>query len=175
MNNGQVIFVVASSGTAIVSEQLVKVSANGTNVFTPTTIADVAIVGVGDSTTRTFSWVGPQTDALVDDAGILMPGGTAIHSIKWDDTTNLFKFNDSTMIDSTYQFVFPKGNNTATTSGGHKPDASGGTAGTAYPIATPGAMRFNTTNAKFEGVHGGTAFDNLSSEPFATAMAIALG
>ena len=104
-----------------------------------------------------------------------MPGGTEIHSIKWDDTTNLFKFNDSTMIDSTYQFVFPKGNNTATTSGGHKPDGTGGTAGTAYPVATPGAMRFNTTNAKFEGVHGGTAFDNLSSEPFATAMAIALG
>jgi hypothetical protein len=165
LNNGQVIFVVTSSGTAIVSEQLVKVSANGTNVFTPTTIADVAIAASGDSTTRTLSWTGPQTDAAVDDAGLIIPGDTGIHSLKWDDTDNYWELNDSTMINSTTQFVFPKG------STAQRPATLSAT----VAAAIPGAMRFNTTTSKFEGVHGGTAFDNLCTEPFATAMAIALG
>jgi hypothetical protein len=164
--DGAVIFIVASSGTAIVSEQLVKVAAqNGTTGFTAHTIAGVAISGVGDSTTRTLSWTGPQTDAAVDDAGLIIPGDTAIHSIKWDDTDNYWELNDSTMINSTTQFVFPKG------STAQRPATLSAT----VAAAIPGAMRFNTTTSKFEGVHGGTAFDNLCTEPFATAMAIALG
>ena len=164
--DGAILFVVASTGTAILSEQLIKVSANGTNVFTPTTIADVAITGSGDSTTRTLSYVGPQTDAIVDDAGIYAPGSTGIHTIKWDDTDNYWKLNDSTLIDSTAQFVFPKG----TTAQAPASSATGTVA-----AATTGAARYNTDNSKFEFVQVGTAYENISSEGFSTAMAIALG
>jgi hypothetical protein len=166
LNNGQVIFVVTSSGTAIVSEQLVKVSANGTNVFTPTTIADVAIAASGDSTTRTFSWTGPQTDAAVDDAGLIIPGDTGIHSIKWDDTDNYWELNDSTMINSTGQFVLPKGTSA------QQPASS---ASATLAAATVGAQRYNTDNSKFEGVTTGTTWENMSSEAFAVAVSIALG
>ena len=36
-------------------------------------------------------------------------------------------------------------------------------------------MRFNTTNAKFEGVTSGTTFENMSTEGFSISVAIALG
>ncbi len=165
LNNGQIIFITSSTGTAITSEILVKVSANGTNVFTPTTIADVAIAGSGDSTTRTLSYVGPQTDAIVDDAGIYAPGSTGIHTIKWDDTDNYWKLNDSTLIDSTGQFVFPKGTDAERPAGGSATLAA----------ATTGAARYNSDNSKFEFVQVGTTYENISSEGFSTAMAIALG
>ena len=166
LNNGQVIFVVASTGTAIVSEQLVKVSANGTNVFTAQTIAGANITGVGDSTTRTFSWVGPQTDAATDDAGLIIPGDTAIHSLTWDDTDNYWKLNDSTKIDTTGQFVVPVG----TTA-----QRPGSSASATVPAATVGAMRFNSTDTKYEFVTSGTSWENIPSESFSVAMAIALG
>ena len=74
--------------------------------------------------------------------------------------------NDSTKIDSTGQFVVPVG----TTA--QKPS---GTATATVPAATVGALRYNTDNAKFEGVTAGTTYENMSTEAFATAMAIALG
>jgi hypothetical protein len=166
LENGEVIFVVASTGTAIVSEQLVKVSANGTNVFTAQTIAGANITGVGDSTTRTFSWVGPQTDAATDDAGLIIPGDTAIHSLTWDNTDNYWKLNDSTKIDSTGQFVIPVG----TTAQRPSSSATG-----TVPAATIGAMRFNSTDTKFEFVTSGTSWEHFAAESFSVAMAIALG
>ena len=102
----------------------------------------------------------------MDDAGIYAPGSTGIHTIKWDDTDNYWKLNDSTLIDSTGQFVFPKGTIAQT------PASS---ASATVPAATAGAARFNTENAKFEFVQVGTAYENISSEGFSTAMAIALG
>lgn len=166
LSDNDIIFVVTSSGTAIVSEQLVKVTSSATNSFTAQTIAGVNINGTGDSTSRTFSWVGAQTDANVDDAGIQIPGSTAVHSILWDDTSNYWKLNDSTKIDTTGQFVVPVGTEA------QKPT---GSASATVPAATVGALRYNSTNAKFEGVTAGTTYENMSSEPFATAMAIALG
>ena len=165
LTNGQIVFITSSTGTAILSEQLVKVANKTNDTFQAHTIADVAISGTGDSTTRTFSWVGPQTDAIVDDAGIYAPGSSGIHTIKWDDTDNYWKLNDSTLIDSTSQFVLPKGNTAQMPAGGSSTVAA----------ATTGAMRFNTENAKFEFVQVGTAYENISSEGFSTAMAIALG
>jgi len=166
LNNDDVIFVVSSTGTAIVSEQLVKVTSKTTNTFEAETIAGVDINSSSDSTSRTFSWVGPQTDALTDDAGLQIPGSTAVHSFLWDDTSNYWTLNDSTKIDSTGQFVVPVG----TTA--QKPS---GTASATVPAATVGALRYNTDNAKFEGVTAGTTYENMSTEAFATAMAIALG
>ena len=167
LDNGDVIFIVASSGTAIVSEQLVKVSAdNGSNQFTAQTIAGANINGTGDSTSRTFSWVGPQLDSAANNAGILVPGSTAVHSLIWEDDEKYWELNDSIQVESTGQLVFPKGT-TAQQPGG---SVSGTTA-----AATTGAMRFNTTNAKFEGVTSGTTFENMSTEGFSISVAIALG
>ena len=167
LNNNDIIFIVASSGTAIVSEQLVKVSAdNGSNQFTAQTIAGENINGTGDSTSRTFSWVGPQLDSAANTAGILVPGSTAVHSLIWEDDEKYWELNDSIQVESTGQLVFPKGT-TAQQPGG---SVSGTTA-----AATTGAMRFNTTNAKFEGVTSGTTFENMSTEGFSISVAIALG
>ena len=119
----------------------------------------------GDSN-RTFSWVGPQTDTATDDAGIIVPGSTAAHHVKWDDTDNYWKLNDSVMVDSSGQFVFPRG----TTA-----DKPGSSATATLAAATVGAMRFNTSLAKFEGVTTGTTFENMSTEAFSVAVSIALG
>ena len=122
--------------------------------------------GTGDSTTRTLSWVGPQTDALVDDAGIYVPGSTAVHTWKWDDTLNYWESNASLHINDTGQLVLPKGTDA------QRP-ASSATA--TVPAATTGAIRYNSTNSKIEAVLTTTSYENMSSETFATAIAIALG
>ena len=166
LDNDDIIFIVESTGTAITSETLVKVSANGTNVFTPTQIDGTAIVGVGDSTSRTLSYVGPQTDALVDDAGIYVPGGTALHTWKWDDTLNYWESNASIHVNDTGQLVLPKGTDA------QRP-ASSATA--TVPAATTGAIRYNSDTSKVEAVLTSTSYENMSSETFATAIAIALG
>ena len=120
----------------------------------------------GDSN-RTFSFVGPQTDAAVDDAGLIIPGSTAAHTFKWDDTDNYWKVDDSFKVNSSGQFVFPKG----TTADRPAATVTSGT----LAAATPGAMRFNTSSSKFEGIETGTTFQNMSTESFSIAVAIALG
>ena len=102
LTNGQVIFVVASDATntgtvAIQSEMLIKVANKTTNTFEATTVAG-ANINTANESDRTFSWVGPQTDAIVDDAGIYAPGGTGLHVLKWDDTDNYWDMNDSLKI-----------------------------------------------------------------------------
>ena len=206
LNDGQVIFVVASSGTSsgtvgVPSEQLFTVANKTTNTFEIETIdgnleleagtvtgtatgylvldgTDGTAANAGDNilmsegvdatgdSNRTFSWVGPQTDAAVDDAGLVVPGSSAKHYVKWDDTDNYWKLNDSVMVQSSGQFVFPKG----TTA-----DKPGSSATSTLAAATVGAMRFNTTLAKFEGVTTGTTYENISTEAFSVAVSIALG
>ena len=83
-----------------------------------------------------------------------------------DDTDNYWKLNDSVKVESSGQFVFPKG----TTA--DRPAAS---ATATMASATEGAMRFNTTLAKFEGVTTGTTYENMSTEAFSVAVSIALG
>ena len=167
LDNGDIIFIAASSGTAITSETLVKVSAdNGSNQFTPTQVDGTAIVGSGDSTSRTISFVGPQTDALIDDAGIYLPGSTEIHSFKWDNTDNYWETTDSLFINDTGQLVLPKGTDA------QRP-ASSATA--TVPAATTGAIRYNSDTSKVEAVLTSTSYENMSTETFATAIAIALG
>ena len=166
LSDGDIIFVVTSSGTGIVSEQLVKVSGSATNTFNAQTIGGTNIDASTDSTSRTFSYVGAQTDALVDDAGIQVPGSTAVHSILWDDDDNYWKLNDSVKVDTTGQLLFPVG----TTA--QRPT---GSASTTSPAATVGAMRFNSDEGKFEGVTTGTSFEPMATEGFGIALAVALG
>ena len=63
--------------------------------------------------------------------------------MKWDDDDNFWEFNDSLKVDTTTQFVLPKGTSL------QRPVALSAT----QAAATPGAMRFNTDTSQFEGVH----------------------
>ena len=165
LNNDDIIFVVAVSGTGLAafSEELVKVSNKTTNTFD---LVDLDGVNITSAGTGSISWVGPQTDALVDDAGIYIPGSTAVHKFKWDDTLNYFESNASLRINNTGQLVLPNGTDA------QKP-ASSATA--TVPAATTGAIRYNSTNSKIEAVTTGTTYENMSTETYATAIAIALG
>ena len=89
--------------------------------------------------------------------------------MKWDDTDNYWEFNDSLKVDTTTQFVLPKG----TTA--ERPAALTAT----VAEATTGALRFNTTSSQFEGVHTGSGatavFEGFATQNFSTAIAVALG
>ena len=170
LSTGNIIFLVTATGTGLTSSQtetfaenIVKVTVTDGNTFT---LADKDGTNIASNSTGTISWVGPQTDALIDDAGIYVPGDTGVHKIKWDDTDNYWEVNASFNIDDTGQFVLPKGTSA------QKPAS---TASATVPAATTGALRYNTDNSKIEGVTVGTTYENISTETFATAIAIALG
>ena len=158
-----VIFVVTSTSSVITSEQILTLaSVPSTTTFT----VDGSQNTSSDGSTRTISYTGPQLDSGVDDAGLYVPGSTALHQLKWDDTDNFWEFNDSLKIDTTTQLVVPKG----TTA-----QQPAGSATATVAAATPGAMRFNTDNNYFEGVNTGTAFEAFATQNFSTAIAVALG
>ena len=152
----------------------VNATSLATNSFKAILNDETALVdGTGDSTSRTLSWDGPQTDALVDDAGIYVPGSTAVHTWKWDDTLNYWESNASLHINDTGQLLLPKGNDTlSSSSGGEKPAAA--IVGN-IPAAITGAIRYNSDTSKVEAVITSTSYENMSTETFATAIAIALG
>ena len=170
LTTGDFIFLVTATGTGLTSSQtttfaenIVKVTVSDSNTFS---LADKDGTNIVSNSTGSISWVGPQTDALVDDAGIYIPGSTAVHTFKWDDTLNYFESNASLHINNTGQLVLPNGTDD------QKP-ASSATA--TVPAATTGAIRYNSTNSKIEAVTTGTTYENMSTETFATAIAIALG
>ena len=145
LSTGNIIFLVTATGTGLTSSQtetfaenIVKVTVTDGNTFT---LADKDGTNIVSNSTGVISWVGPQTDALVDDAGIYVPGDTGVHKFKWDDTDNYWEVNASFNIDDTGQFVLPKGTSA------QKP-ASSATA--TVPAATTGALRYNTDNSKVE-------------------------
>jgi hypothetical protein len=173
----------AAHGLSVDSVIFIVVTGAGGNGVTAEALYTVATVpssttftlsGTIDSQsgTRTMSFVGPQTDALVDDTGIYVPGSTAIHTWKWDDTLKYWESNASLHINDTGQLLLPKGNDTLTSASGDKPAAA---ATATQPAATTGAIRYNTTNSKIEAVLTSTSYENMSTETFATAIAIALG
>jgi hypothetical protein len=163
---GNVLFIATSSSTVVTSETLYTV-ASTPNATTFTVSGNINTSA--DSSSRTVVFTGPQLDSGVDDAGIYIPGSTAIHYMKWDDDDNFFEVNDSLKIDTTTQLVLPKGTS------GQRPVALSAT----VAAATPGAMRFNTDTSQFEGVHvgeGGSAvFEGFATQNFSTAIAVALG
>ena len=155
------ISVTGSADNGVTSEALytVATAANST-IFTLSGTIDT------QAGTRTLQFSGPQTDALIDDAGIYLPGSTEIHSFKWDNTDKYWETTDSLFINDTGQLVLPKG------TVAQKPAS---TVSGQVPAATTGAMRYNTDNSKIEAVLTSTTYENMSTETFATAIAIALG
>ena len=158
---GAVLFIATSSSSVITSETLYTVATSSGTTFTVTGNHNTS----ADSSTRTVVFTGPQLDSGVDDAGIYIPGSTAIHYMKWDDDDNFFEVNDSLKIDTTTQLVVPKG----TTA--QQPGSLSAT----VAAATTGAMRYNTDNSYFEGVNAGTTFEAFATQNFSTAIAVALG
>jgi len=157
-----VIFVVTSTSSVITSEQILTLaSVPSTTTFT----VDGSQNTSSDGSTRTISYTGPQLDSGVDDAGLFVPGSTALHYMKWDDDDNYWEFNDSLKVDTTTQFVVPRG----TTA--QQPGVLSATTA----AAITGAMRFNTDNSYFEGVNAGTTFEAFATQNFSTAIAVALG
>ena len=77
--------------------------------------------------------------------------------------------NDSFKINTTTQFLLPKGTSL------QRPVAATAT----VAAATPGAMRFNIDTSQFEGVHVGegnsATFEGFATQNFSTAIAVALG
>ena len=170
LSTGDFIFLVTATGTGLTSSQttsfaenIVKVTVIGSNSFS---LQDKDGNNIVSNSTGTISWVGPQTDALVDNAGIYAPGSTGVHTLKWDDTLKYWEANASLHINDTGQLLLPKG----TTA--QKPASS--IVGT-VPAATTGAIRYNSDNSKVEAVLTSTTYENMSTETFATAIAIALG
>jgi len=163
---GNVLFIATSSSTVVTSETLYTVASTpSATTFTVTGNINTS----SDASTRTVVFTGPQLDSGVDDAGIYIPGSTAIHYVKWDDDDNFWEFNDSVKIDTTTQLVVPVG----TTA--QQPAAS---ATATVAARTQGALRFNTTSSIFEGVHttGASApFEAFATQNFSTAIAVALG
>ena len=136
-----VIFVVTSTSSVVTSEQILTL-ATVPNATTFT--VDGSQNTSSGGSTRTISYTGPQLDSGVDDAGLYVPGSTALHYMKWDDDDNYWEFNDSLKVDTTTQFVLPKGTEA-------QQPAVAATATVA--ARTQGALRFNTDSSVFEGVH----------------------
>ena len=167
-----VIFVTTSTSSVITSETLYTIATvPDTTSFTVSGTNNTS----ADGSSRTVVYTGPQLDSGVDDAGIYIPGSTALHTFKWDDDDNFFEVNDSFKVDTTTQMVVPVG----TTA--QRPATLTAT----LPAAVPGAIRFNSTTSLFEGVNTGTTFEGFASQSyvtanfttasFATAIAVALG
>jgi len=170
LSTGHFIFLVTATGTGLTSSQtttfaenIVKVTVIGSNSFS---LQDKDGTNIVSNSTGTISWVGPQTDALVHGAGIYAPGSTAVHSILWNDTDNYWAANASLHVNDTGQLVLPKGTDA------QRPAAA---ATATVPAATTGAIRYNSDTSKVEAVITSTSYENMSTETFATAIAIALG
>ena len=166
-----VIFIVSRSGDGIPaanSETVFKVTRIDANSFSLKSIAGTshnATAGAGF-----ISWTGNQTDSIVDDAGLYIPGAQDVHKLKWDNDDKYWEFNDSLKVDTATQFVLPKG-----TTAQQPAAAIAVVNNKSVAAAITGAMRYNTDNSYFEGVNAGTTFEAFATQNFSTAIAVALG
>ena len=163
LSAADVIFVTTSTSSVITSETLYTIATvPDTTSFTVSGTINTS----ADASSRTVVYTGPQLDSGVDDAGIYIPGSTALHTFKWDDDDNFFEVNDSFKVDTVTQLVMPVG-----TTAQRPAAASTAT----LPAAVTGAMRFNSDTSSFEGVNAGTSFEAFATQNFSTAIAVALG
>ena len=171
LSTNDVIFTVSRTGNGIpaaYSETIFKVTRIDANSFSLKSIAGTshnATAGAGF-----ISWTGAQTDAIVDDAGVYIPGAEDVHKLKWDNDDKFWEFNDSLKVDTATQFVLPKG-----TTAQQPAAAIEVVNNKSVAAATTGAMRYNTTASYFEGVNAGTTFEAFATQNFSTAIAVALG
>ena len=171
LSTNNVVFIISRTGNGIpaaYSETVFKVTRIDANSFSLKSIAGTshnATAGAGF-----ISWTGNQTDSIVDDAGLYIPGAEDVHKLKWDSDDKFWEFNDSLKVDTATQFVLPKG-----TTAQQPAAAIAVVNNKSVAAATTGAMRYNTTASYFEGVNAGTTFEAFATQNFSTAIAVALG
>ncbi len=171
LSTDNVVFIISRTGNGIpaaYSETVFKVTRIDANSFSLKSIAGTshnATAGAGF-----ISWTGNQTDSIIDDAGLYIPGAEDVHKLKWDSDDKFWEFNDSLKIDTATQLVLPKG-----TTAQQPAAAIAVVNNKSVAAATTGAMRYNTTASYFEGVNAGTTFEAFATQNFSTAIAVALG
>lgn len=99
LTNGAIIFLTeiasgsfTNAGGAIAAESVHAITTVNSSVFTmDSTVGSVAGV---------LSYTGAQTDALIDDGGLILPGNT-VHKFTWDDADDLWTVTDGINISGT--------------------------------------------------------------------------
>ena len=109
LSNGNFIFLTeissgsfSNSTATIPAETVQSVTTINSSVFT----IDGTVTGGTDGT---ISYTGAQSDSVIDDGGIILPGNT-VHKITWDNSNDLWNFTDGTFIAGTFKV---KAGNTA--------------------------------------------------------------
>ena len=142
----------------------VTVTSASPDTFTAVIVED----GPGGSGTGALNSTGTGTVdfakvgaiSTLDEGGLILPSTTKRHSLTWDDTTDQWHLTDSLDV-SAGAYLIP-GAGTATTPTG----------------VAAGAMRYNSTmdaTQQIQYYDSGSAWQNISSTAFATAIAVALG
>ena len=101
------------------------------------------------------------TDSGVDEAGVVVPSTTGRHSLTWDDGTDSWNLTDNLDVGGSYIQI---------------PTASVQDSDDDPTGVGNGSIRYNTHSAVLTPqYYQGTDWNNISSQSFATAIAVALG
>ena len=164
--NDEIVIMSGSANLGCVDGAIVTVTVTSASpdTFTAVIVED----GPGGSGTGALNSTGTGTVdfakvgaiSTLDEGGFILPSTTKRHSLTWDDTTDQWHLTDSLDV-SAGGYLIP-GAGTATTPTG----------------VAAGAMRYNSTmdaTQQIQYYDSGSAWQNISSTAFATAIAVALG
>ena len=165
--NDEIVIMSGSANLGCVDGAIVTVTVN-TGASPDTFTAVIVEDGPGGSGTGALNSTGTGTVdfakvgaiSTLDEGGLILPSTTKRHSLTWDDTTDQWHLTDSLDV-SAGAYLIP-GAGTATTPTG----------------VAAGAMRYNSTmdaTQQIQYYDSGSAWQNISSTAFATAIAVALG
>ena len=166
VDNDEVVVMSGSANLGTVDGAIIRVdvTAGSPDTFTATIVQD----GPGGSGTGALNSTGTgtvviaevTTDANVDEGGIILASQTSRHSLTWDDTTDSWDLTDS--LDVSGNFI-----GLPATSVQNSDDTPTG--------VDQGSIRYNTHSAVLAPQYYESGWSSLSSQSFATAIAVALG
>ncbi len=158
LSNGQYIYLTNIDTSVEYSRTIYQVSSAAANTFKLTVIGGSEI---STATAGFISWVGPQSDALIDGNGFFVPG-TSMHSMTYSDTLDAWEFTNGLVV------VNANGDGIIRLPAGTTLQAPAPAAGNI------GGMRWNTDTVTLD-TSNGSSWEAQATEGFATAIAIALG
>ena len=166
VDNDEVVVMSGSANLGSVDGAIIRVdvTAGSPDTFTATIVQD----GPGGSGTGALNSTGTgtvvfaevTTDANVDEGGIILASQTSRHSLTWDDGTDSWDLSDS--LDVSGNFI-----GLPATSVQNSDDTPTG--------VDQGSIRYNTHSAVLAPQYYESGWSSLSSQSFATAIAVALG
>ena len=166
VDNDEVVIMSGSAnlGTADGAIIRVDVTAGSPDTFTATIVQD----GPGGSGTGALNSTGTgtvviaevTTDANVDEGGIILASQTSRHSLTWDDGTDSWDLTDNLDVAGSYIGL---------------PAASVQNSDDTPTGVDQGSIRYNTHSAVLAPQYYESGWSSLSSQSFATAIAVALG